>query len=118
MITLEPIMVTSTRVERELKEIPLSVSVIDETEINEQPRQDAADYIRTMPGVQISYLANGQAFYSVRGFGTERVLLLVDGVKQKLASTLNSSEAGSVNLDPSEIERIEVIKGPASVLYG
>jgi hemoglobin/transferrin/lactoferrin receptor protein len=115
---LDMIMVTSTRAERELKEIPLSVSVIGEQEINDQPRQDAADYIRTMPGVQVTYMPNGQAFYSIRGFGTERVLLLVDGVKQKIASTLNASEVGGVNLDPSEIERIEVIKGPASALYG
>jgi hemoglobin/transferrin/lactoferrin receptor protein len=105
-------------VERELKDIPLSVSVVSSEEIKEEPRQDAFEYVRTLPGVQVNPALNGQNYYNIRGFGHERVLLLVDGVKQKFAATLSASSDGGANINPSEIERVEVIKGPGSVLYG
>ncbi|MDR2443760.1 MAG: TonB-dependent receptor [Deltaproteobacteria bacterium] len=121
---LEPIVVTSTRVTRDLSEVPLSISVVGEEEIEDRPLPSVIEYLKEMPGVQITPVLEsggghrGQYSYSIRGNGPERTLVLVDGVKQNLVAAYYATEAGQVNLDPSEIERIEIIKGPASVLYG
>ncbi|MDR1608966.1 MAG: TonB-dependent receptor, partial [Deltaproteobacteria bacterium] len=116
---LEPITVTSTRVARELSEIPLSVSVVDERQIRENPKPDVAEYLRELPGVKVSESDWGVYEFNIRGAGKDRSLILVDGVRQSLASALRTeNEAGLLAVEPSEIERIEVIKGPASALYG
>jgi hemoglobin/transferrin/lactoferrin receptor protein len=119
-VSLAPVLVTATRVTRDLSEVPLSVSVIGEKQIEEKPMSDATDYLRETPGVQIGSNAKyGYYTFSIRGAGTGRSLILVDGVKQKYAFTFfDNHEEGHINVDPSEIERIEVIKGPASALYG
>ncbi|MDR1608496.1 MAG: TonB-dependent receptor [Deltaproteobacteria bacterium] len=117
-VTLEKISVTSTRVTRDLSEIPLSVSVIGQTQIEEKPLPETLDYLRDVPGVQVGQNTMGSPTFSIRGSGSARTLVLVDGVKQKIATAYFESEAGEINVDPSEIERIEVIKGPASALYG
>jgi hemoglobin/transferrin/lactoferrin receptor protein len=96
----------------------LSVSVVGEKHIEEKPLPDAIDYLREIPGVQVSRNSLGYYTFSVRGNGPGRTLVLVDGVKQKIAAAYFESEAGQIRVDPSEIERIEVIKGPASALYG
>jgi hemoglobin/transferrin/lactoferrin receptor protein len=117
-IKMSPITVTSTRVTRDLSEIPLSITVVGTREIEEKPVPDLVDFLRDVPGAQVSQGAFGQYTFSLRGSGSERTLVLVDGVKQRIATTLYSEPTGFINLDPSEIERIEVIKGPASALYG
>ncbi|MDR2422348.1 MAG: TonB-dependent receptor plug domain-containing protein, partial [Deltaproteobacteria bacterium] len=78
---LEPIMVTSTRVLKDLSEVPLSISVIGEKEIEERPLPNTIDYLREMPGVQVSpVLESGGGFrsqysYSLRGNGPDRTIL-------------------------------------------
>ncbi|MDR1677579.1 MAG: TonB-dependent receptor [Deltaproteobacteria bacterium] len=115
---LAPITVTSTRVRRELKEIPLSVSVVSDKTIAENPKQEPAEYIRDLPGVQATQNSYGEYLFNLRGYSPERTLLLIDGVRQTRATALLVSEMGGLTLDPSDIERIEVVKGPASALYG
>ncbi|MDR2443189.1 MAG: TonB-dependent receptor, partial [Deltaproteobacteria bacterium] len=115
---LNPIIVTSTRVTRELSEIPLSITVVGQEQIQDNPLPEVSDYIQQLPGVQINKNSYAQYQFSLRGHGSDRTMILIDGVKQRIATTLNAEEAGGVNLDPSEIERIEIIKGPASALYG
>jgi hemoglobin/transferrin/lactoferrin receptor protein len=117
-ITLETISVTSTRVTRDLSEVPLSVTVVGERQIEEKPLPDTVDYLRDMRGVQVTQTLYGDYSLSLRGTGAGRALALVDGVKQKIAAGYFAAESGQIDVDPSEIERIEVIKGPASVLYG
>jgi hemoglobin/transferrin/lactoferrin receptor protein len=117
-IALEPVLVTSTRVVKDLSEVPLSVSVVSEKQIEEKPMPETIDYLRETPGVQVNRNSLGFYTFSIRGNGTGRTLVLVDGVKQKIATAYFEDEAGQINVDPSEIERIEVIKGPASALSG
>jgi hemoglobin/transferrin/lactoferrin receptor protein len=92
--------------------------VVGEKQIEEKPLPSAIDYLRDMPGVQVAQTSSGDYVFNIRGTGPGRALALVDGVKQKIAATYFAGDAGQINVDPSEIERIEVIKGPASALYG
>ncbi|MDR2422129.1 MAG: Plug domain-containing protein [Deltaproteobacteria bacterium] len=107
---MDVISVTATRVTRDLREIPLSVSVIGEAQIAEDPKTDVGDYLRDAPGLQVGQSVYGQRQFSVRGHGSERTMILIDGVRQKFLSALLTEEAGGINLDPADIERIEALK--------
>ncbi|MDR2442849.1 MAG: TonB-dependent receptor plug domain-containing protein, partial [Deltaproteobacteria bacterium] len=110
------VIVTSTRVERDLSEIPLSVGVKPDEEINFSPAQNLADHLSDIPGIQIQDGSMpGSKRIMIRGESPQRSLILIDGVK---ISEQKSMSGAVIMVDDSQIERIEVIKGPASVLYG
>jgi hemoglobin/transferrin/lactoferrin receptor protein len=108
--------VTSTRAERDLMEIPLSVSVTSDEDIRRAPNLTIADQLSNLPGVQVTDGSMpGSKRIMIRGESPMRSLILVDGVK---ISEHKCMSGAAILLDTSNIERIEVIKGPASVLYG
>lgn len=116
---LGDMVVTATRTERPLGDVPASVSVIDKETIEESPGQRLEDILATVPGIdqQGQYtFGRGRSNLYMRGINdTGKVLVMVDGIP------LNNSYGGSVEwnvLSPENIERIEVVRGPASSLYG
>lgn len=113
---MNPVIVTATRVQHELKEIPLSVSVVSEEDMKRDPEVSVPDQLAKIPGVQLSG-ANiaGDRRVMIRGQSAGGTLILIDGVRQP--EIRNTAGAG-FTIDTNDIERIEVIKGPASVLYG
>lgn len=119
MAEIGEMVVTATRTERPLGEVPASVSVIDQGTIEKSPGQRLEDILATVPGIdqQGQYtFGRGRSNLYMRGINnTGRVLVMVDGIP------LNNSYEGSVEwnvLSPENIERIEVVRGPASSLYG
>ena len=116
----EEIVVTATRNQRPLSQVPMSVSVLGRDEILETPAQAVDDLLRTVPGVNLpagSSLVThptSQAV-SIRGLGRNRALVLLDGIP------LNDGFGGWVNwtkVPYRNIERIEVVRGGNSSLYG
>ena len=114
-VQLNVIMVTATRVLAELFELPMTVNVISAEDIKRNPVTNITDVLETIPGVAMeSPGLAGAKRVSIRGEDVGRTLILINGVK-----TVDKRNAQSgVLIDASQIERIEVIKGPASVLYG
>lgn len=108
--------VTASRVEQELMEVPMSVSVITSKDIEKSGAKTVGDLLSDIPGVEIKN-DGGQGIdrVKIRGEDAFRTLVMIDG--QKVAEHKSMSGA-PILIDPSMIERIEVIKGPASVLYG
>lgn len=113
---LETVIVTSTRVERSLEELPISVSVVSEEDVRRNPAVTIADQISSVPGVMVDNQTPGIKRVNIRGMASSRVLVLIDGVKQPELRL--AADGAPIGVDPSQIERIEVIKGPASSLYG
>ena len=115
-LTAETVLVSASRVEKELLDVPMSVSVITREQIEKSPARTVGELLQDVPGVQLSK-SGGQGMnrISIRGEGTTRTLILIDGQK---VSEQKAMEGTPLLIDPSVIERIEVIKGPASVLYG
>jgi hemoglobin/transferrin/lactoferrin receptor protein len=109
--------VTATKTERELKEIPMTVNVITAEDIEKSAASSVTELLAEIPG--ITYEDNGAAGIlkvKIRGESSQRTLVIIDGVRQdEFASTVGGIP---IMIAPSDIERIEVIKGPASVLYG
>lgn len=115
-IPVDPVIVTATRREQSAAEAPASVSVMDAEGIAERNSITLDDALRYIPGVNITESqvnVRGSSGYN-RGAGS-RVLLLVDGVPMLTGDT------GEINFETlaiDEIERIEVVKGASSALYG
>ena len=116
---LERIVVTATSGERFLKDAPASVTVVTGEELRERPVRDLAEAIEGTPGVQITGIGLGRKGISIRGMLPEQTLVLVDGMR------VSNSASGIAHSDyelgwvPAEaIERVEVVRGPMSSLYG
>ncbi len=118
---LPEIVITATRTQMPISEVSSSITVITRKQIEDSGAKTVLDIIKTVPGIFV-YSTSGnliEGAVSLRGFnpyGSERVLVMVDGVP------INSSSDGFVNwakVPPIEdIEKIEIVRGPTSALYG
>jgi len=114
---LAPIIVSASRDAEPAAEALASVSVIDREDIERQQPQSVLDLLRTQAGIDISTNGGLGSVSSVfmRGAESDQVLVLVDGVRAA------SSTAGLFSfqqLNPAQIERIEIVRGPRASLYG
>ncbi len=120
ILEMEEIVVTPLRAETEVREVPASVTVIDRAEIERGVGSTPADLLRGRPGVVVrDSSGNGNnVTVDLRGFGefaAVNTLLLIDG-RRTNAPDLSGADFSQVPLE--RIERIEIIRGGGSVLYG
>lgn len=118
----ETIVVTASGFEQTLQRAPATMSVISAEDIEKRAYTDITDVLKNMSGVQVMGGGVEQSIM-IRGMASSYTLFLIDGrpVQGNDAFGLNGAQAGTpINFLPpvSEIERIEVIRGPASALYG
>ncbi len=111
----DEIIVTGVRKKTTLLKTSHNVAIVGKREIKERSPVSIAEAIQNIPGVALFY--KGAVFINpiIRGLGGRRVLMLLDG------SILNSNKTMGVVgyfLDMNDVERIEVVRGPASVLFG
>lgn len=125
VITLAPIVVSATGFAQTLPDAPATVTVIDAEEIAGKPYATVTDVLKDVPGVIVGAPSgrSGAESISIRGLGEDYVLTLVDGrpIGNSREATYNGFGSGlsfSYLPPPSAIERIEVIRGPMSSLYG
>ncbi|OGV76747.1 MAG: TonB-dependent receptor [Methylotenera sp. RIFCSPLOWO2_02_FULL_45_14] len=116
-INLEDVVVTASRTQQARTSVVGDVTVIDREEIERAGAGSITDLLRAQPGVQIN--ANGGAGTGssvyLRGTNADHVVVLVDGLR------INSATLGTTsfeNIPLAQIERIEILRGPASSLYG
>jgi len=115
----DPITVeTAAKREQELHRAPDAVGVITREDIARKVPEDLGDALRGQTGVYTQRTAAGQASPFVRGMTGKQLLLLVDGVRYSNAAFRSGPNQYFASIDPWFAERIEVIRGPFSVLYG
>ena len=122
---LSQVVVSATRSGQELAKVPASVSVVSQDVIQGTGRRNTSieEVLRTVPGVVIRDQLGGasRATIAIRGagssnaFGVRSIRLLIDGIPKNNAG---GSGQDLANLDISSISSIEVLRGPASTLYG
>lgn len=115
------IVVTATSREQEVKAAPASISVITREDLERLPYREVTDALMEIPGVTVTPGEGNSRDISIRGMSPQYTLILVDGKRLNSRETRtnggNNSEGGM--LPPLEsIERIEVVRGPMSSLYG
>jgi hemoglobin/transferrin/lactoferrin receptor protein len=110
--------VTATGSEIEAFEVATPVSVIDKDEIERKTPNNAADLLRDLPGVDVNGIGPNQVRPIIRGNRGLRVLFLADGLRMNNAR--RQTDFGEITglVDIESVEAVEVVRGPASVLYG
>jgi vitamin B12 transporter len=114
---LSPVIVTATRVETRVDDTIAEVSVIPRTELERSGGLSLAQILAQQPGIQASSLGGlgqpGAVF--VRGMESRHTLLMVDGIR---LGFVDAGQPTINNLPLSSLDRIEVVRGPLSALYG
>jgi vitamin B12 transporter len=114
---LGPVIVTATRTELPVDRVLANVEVVAASELERQPAADLGDVLRMRAGVEVARLGGPgqQTSLFLRGTESNHVLVLVDGLR------INPGTIGSAaiqNIAPELVERVEIVKGPRSALYG
>ncbi|BBO93118.1 TonB-dependent receptor [Desulfosarcina ovata] len=113
---MDTIVVTATRSEDNTFDVPTPISTIDEQRLQETAPASIADAIADIPGVSMESAGSWETSPVIRGLGQNRVLVLYDGDRE------TNLWAGRMPFTPfmdmGSVSRIEVVKGPASALYG
>ena len=121
-VTLEDSIVTASQTAHSQLSVPASASVITRAELEKMPVYDLADAVKRLPGVHINTSsAYGRKEIKIRGMDSDYTLLLVNGRRINSRDALTSNYANDFDLSSipmAAVERIEVIRGPMSSLYG
>lgn len=119
--TLSNVVVSASGFEQAVEDAPASVTVIPREELAKRAYPDITEALKDVPGVVVTG-GGSSADISIRGMSAGYTMLLVDGVRQSSRETRPNSDGPGIEqgwLPPLEaIERIEVIRGPMSSLYG
>ena len=117
---LEDMVVTATRTESKMVDVPVNTTVISAEKIADRHYLDVADVLKDVPGATVMDTGVGAYEKKVVLNGDERVLVLVDGKRVNIDMGTMSRASYDLNQMPdvSLIERIEVVKGHGGALYG
>ncbi|WP_199479997.1 TonB-dependent receptor domain-containing protein [Vibrio harveyi] len=117
----EQLVVTATRTQMELKDAPASMSVITAEDIENDPGITLADIVSNATSVESDFDSTraGRQQISIRGMDSKYTLIMVNGRRMSSASAIvrgNDFDLSAIPMD--SIERVEIIRGPMSALYG
>ncbi|MHA6847472.1 TonB-dependent hemoglobin/transferrin/lactoferrin family receptor [Ralstonia syzygii] len=133
-LTLDPVIVTATRSRTALSRTPASISVVTDTDLEEQQADNIKEALRYEPGVTVRRSAfrptsaassgstggfGGNQGINIRGLDGNRILLMEDGIRLPAAFAYGPLNAGRGDYaDMALLRSIEILRGPASSLYG
>jgi len=115
---LDEVVVSYNKWEQRLNEIPNRITKINLKQIKLRNPQTMADLLGTTGEIFIQKSQQGGGSPMIRGFATNRVLIVVDGVRMNNAIYRSGNIQNVISLDPMALEDAEVIFGPGSILYG
>ena len=115
---VENVLVTASRKQQTVENLSTAVSVVTKAEILEKNITLLPDLLREEAGVYIQQTTPGQGIPIIRGLKGSENVHLIDGMRLNTAFFRNSPNQYLALVDPFMTEQIEIIRGPASVLYG
>jgi hemoglobin/transferrin/lactoferrin receptor protein len=115
---LEEVILSVARSESNVNQIAEKVSVIKSEDLFLSSPASGAELLELSPGIRVQKSQGGGGSPIIRGFEANRVLIVVDGVRMNNAIYRSGHLQNSITIDPSIIERAEIIFGSSSVGYG
>jgi hemoglobin/transferrin/lactoferrin receptor protein len=127
------VVVSGSRSEQLSDELPLSIDVIDARTMSDQQTRDVREALRDLPNTSVKHPLprttvggatsvgtgrDGNVGLNIRGLGGNRVLMLVDGIRVPRSYAFRTTTFDREYLSMELLKRIEVVRGPASALYG
>ena len=97
---------------------PHALTVVDSQELLERAPRPPAEALRYKPGIWVQKTGHRGGAPIIRGFMGNRVIYAFDGIRRNTASLFGGPNGFLQNIDALDVDRIEVIRGPGSVLYG
>ena len=117
-ISLDNIVVTTNRWEENKSKIPNTIKIVTPRDVDFQNPQTTADMLGMSGNVFIQKSQLGGGSPMIRGFSTNRLLIVVDGVRMNTAIFRSGNLQNIISLDANALDNTEVIFGPGSVIYG
>lgn len=114
----EELIVTASRQEAESFTLPYTVEVLDQSHLRQRQSRNLPEALAAIPGVMVQKTANGQGSPFVRGFTGYRTLALIDGVRYNNSVYRDGPNEYFSLIDLYSLERLELLSGPASGLFG
>jgi hemoglobin/transferrin/lactoferrin receptor protein len=114
----DPLIVTADGFEQRAFDTPYITDVISQDEIRDFGIRSVPETLKYTPGVLVQRTSHGQGSPFIRGFTGYRNVFLIDGVRLNNSTFRSGPNQYWNTIDPFAIERLEVIKGPTSVIYG
>ncbi|MBN2977442.1 TonB-dependent receptor [Pseudomonas fluorescens] len=120
-LNLQQVTISATRNEQDVTRVPSTVSVYEREALDRQNVNNIRELVRYEPGVSVGGAGSrsGNAGYNIRGIDGDRILTQVDGVEVP-NNFFNGPYAKTRRnyVDPEIVKRVEILRGPASALYG
>jgi len=118
-IVLQEVVITATRTEKQTFDVPETVAVLDAEDLQTRRlARTVPEALREVPGVLVQKTSHGQGSPYIRGFTGFRTLFLIDGIRLNNAVFRDGPNQYWNTVDPLTVQRLEVVKGTGSVLYG
>lgn len=111
-------LVTATREELEWLEAPYAVTILEREGFEQRFARTTPQILNGVPGVSVQETGPGQGSPYLRGFTGYQTLMLIDGVRLNNSVFRSGPNQYWATVDPYSVERLEVVRGPSSVLYG
>ncbi|MDD5033988.1 MAG: TonB-dependent receptor [Methylococcaceae bacterium] len=116
---LDPVVVTASKIERNASEVPSTVAVIDDKQIQQMYNRDLTDVMQRAAGVDVTRSGtNGVGTINIRGLGDERTATLIDGQYANFLDPGIGNRSPIQTVDWDNVERVEIVRGAGSALYG
>lgn len=119
--TLDNVIVTASKMEQSAFKAPANINVVTREMLEKNHYANLTDVLRDVPGVTIQNYGNGGGNYTSNSIyinGTKNIVVLIDGMRVNTNGSTFSKFNASEVVDMDTIERIEILKGSASTLYG
>jgi hemoglobin/transferrin/lactoferrin receptor protein len=115
---LDEVVLSVFKSDEKLKRIAEQIAVVSLKDIQKISPQTSADLLASIPGIKVQKSQSGGGSPVLRGMESNRVLLVVDGVRMNNAIYRKGHLQNSITIAPNLLEKTEVIFGPSSVVYG
>ena len=117
-LSLDEVVISATRWRQSKITLPSSIATVSQKDVALQNPQTAADLLGISGKVFIQKSQQGGGSPMIRGFATNRLIYVVDGVRMNTAIFRGGNLQNVINLDPFATESTEILFGPGSVIYG
>lgn len=117
-VVLPTMVVTATRIPEPSSSLPYSVSTVSSSDLQRLLIRTTPDALRELPSVMLQKTSHGQASPYIRGFTGFRTLMLIDGIRLNNSTFRDGPNQYWSTIDPLSVDHLEVVRGPASSLYG
>ena len=117
-IMMEEFVISALKSKDKPSEIPYMIDILDAKQLGSSGYQTGADILLETGNIMVQKSQGGGGSPILRGFEANKILLVVDGVRMNNAIYRNGHLQNAITIDKHILERVEILYGPSSILYG